>query len=440
MRPFLVRGSGRLKGELTLSGDKSIAHRALIISALAPGKTVITNFPANKDCLATLNTLKKFGLKIKQEDSRTVTVFGKGLYGLAKPKGSVFIGESGTTLRLLLGVLAGQNFSTKLTAAKSLCRRPMLRVNAPLRMMGARITARRKSSTGKEEYPPLAIRGGNLKAITYRMPVLSAQVKSAILLAGLYASGRTRVIEPVKTRDHTERMLKLFKADIKVKQNTIVIKGGPELSSPGRISIPGDISSAGFFITAAAILPGSRLLIKNVSLNPSRIGAINVLKRMRADIKLRRTGLRSAGEPAGDIIIKSSSLKGVRVKREEIPSLIDELPVLMVAACLAKGKSVFEAVGELRVKETDRISSMQDNLARMGAHIRVEKHGRSENIVIEGSKQLKGAKVKSFSDHRTAMSLVIAGLSASGTTLIDNLDCINKSFPDFLALLKPLLR
>jgi 3-phosphoshikimate 1-carboxyvinyltransferase len=458
MRPFLVRESGGLKGEITLPGDKSIAHRAVIISALACGKTVISNFPVNQDCLATLNALKKLGLKIIRNNSRTITVFGKDLHGLTGPKSPVFVGESGTTLRLLLGVLAGQNFSAKLIVAKSLSNRPMLRVNAPLRMMGAEITAKRLPagrlppacrtgrdgqgqaglSADKEEYPPLTISGGSLKAITYKMPVASAQVKSAILLGGLYACGRTKVIEPIKTRDHTERMLKIFKADIKVKQNNIVIKGGHKLVSPGRIYIPGDISSASFFIVGAAILPDSRLLIKNVSLNPSRLGIINVLKRMNADIKVQQSALRST-EPAGDILIKSSKLKGITVKKKEIPSLIDELPILMVAACLAKGKAVFEGVRELRVKETDRIRSMLENLTQMGANIKVAKYAESENIVIEGGKKLKGAKVRSFSDHRTAMSMVIAGLVASGTTSIDSLDSINKSFPDFLTLLKPLL-
>jgi 3-phosphoshikimate 1-carboxyvinyltransferase len=441
MRPFLIRGACGLKGEIKLPGDKSIAHRAAIISSLAPGKTVISNFPANQDCLSTLKVLRKLGVKIIRNSTGTITVFGKGLYGLAGPKSPVFIGESGTTCRLVLGVLAAQNFNTKLIAAKSLSGRPMLRVNMPLRLMGAKITARTNPLTSKkEEYLPIVICGGSLKAITYKMPLPSAQVKSAILLAGLYACGRTTVIEKISTRDHTERMLKAFKADIKVKKDNIVIKGGGALISPGRIYIPGDISSASFFITAAAILPNSRVLIRNVGLNPSRTGIINVLKRMGADIRLsaRRSPI-TGKEPMGDVIVKSSSLRGTVVKRQEIPSLIDELPVLMVAACLAKGKTVFEGAAELRVKETDRIRSMQENLTSMGAHIKVERTAGCENIVIEGAKKLKGAKVRSFSDHRTAMSMVIAGLTASGITSVDNLDCINKSFPDFLSLLKPLL-
>ncbi|MDD5155699.1 MAG: 3-phosphoshikimate 1-carboxyvinyltransferase [Candidatus Omnitrophica bacterium] len=440
MRSLSINGTAGLRGKIALPADKSIAHRAIIISALACGKTVISNFPANQDCLSTLKAFKKLGIKITRDSRGVVTVSGKGLRGLKRPGSPISAGESGTTLRLIAGVLAGQKFSSKLVAAKSLSRRPMLRLNLPLRMMGARISAKRKTQNAKlEEYPPLAIAPADLKAITYKMPVPSAQVKSAILLAALYARGTTRVIEPVKSRDHTERMLKAFNSGIKVQGNNIVMKGGCTLVSPGRIYVPGDISSAAFFIAAATIIPGSRLTIKNLGLNPSRAGIINVLKRMGADIGVRRSA-GSATEPAGEVTIKNSRLKGTAIKREEIPSLIDELPVLMVVACLAEGRSIFEGAAELRVKETDRIRSMQENLKKMGAHIRVERAGKTENIIIEGGKKLKGTKVKSFSDHRTAMSMVIAGLAASGTTSIDDISCINKSFPDFLNILKPLLR
>jgi len=273
------------------------------------------------------------------------------------------------------------------------------------------------------------------------MPVASAQVKSAILLAGLYAKGNTQVIEPVKTRDHTERMLELFKASIKLKRNAIVIKGNQPLVSPGRITIPGDISSASFFLVLAAILPNSRLIIRNVGLNPSRNGVMRVLKRMGAKIKVSSLKSQVLGvEPLGDIIIKSSLLKGTVVKKEEIPSLIDELPILIVAACNARGITVFEGVGELRVKETDRIRSMSENLRKMGADIVVSKTGSSEKIIIKGVKQLKGVRVRSFGDHRTAMSMVVAGLNAQGKTYIDDIICINKSFPDFLNLLGVLIK
>ena len=272
------------------------------------------------------------------------------------------------------------------------------------------------------------------------MPVASAQVKSAILLAGLYATGATCVIEPVKTRDHTERMLRLFKAKIKVKQNKIVIKGKGELISPGRIFIPGDISSASFFIVLATILPDSRISIENVNLNPSRTGILKVLKRMGANIRVTSYELRvTSYEPMGDLLVKSSSLRGTVVRKEEIPSLIDELPILMVAASCAVGKTVFEGVEELRVKETDRIKSMSRNLRKMGADIRVLKTPKAEKIVIQGSGTLKGARVESFGDHRTAMSMVVAALRAQGKTRIDEISCINKSFPNFLTLLKTLL-
>lgn len=456
MKFFLVTPSKqRLAGQIALSGDKSIACRSIIISAISKGKTVIENFPLSKDCFYTIKVFQGLGIRILQHPSREypgakrVTVFGRGLYGLREPKGPIFAGDSGTTLRLGLGVLAGQNqnFTVTLRAGKSLSQRPMLRVTAPLRKMGAEISARKASNpqfqtpnSKLEEYPPITIKGANLKAITYKMPIPSAQVKSAILLAGLYAKGTTCLLEEVKTRDHTERMLRLFKAKIKLKQKEILIKGNKELFSPGSIFIPGDISSASFFMVLAAILPDSEILIKNVSLNPSRAGIIRVLKRMGADIKVgsRELGVGS-WEPIGDLTVKSSKLKGRVIKKEEIPSLIDELPILMVAACFAKGRSILEGVGELRVKETDRIKSMSENLRKMGADIKVIKRAGIEKIVIHGPRKLKGASVKSFGDHRTAMSMVVAGLSARGKTRIDDITCINKSFPNFLHLLRALI-
>jgi 3-phosphoshikimate 1-carboxyvinyltransferase len=301
--------------------------------------------------------------------------------------------------------------------------------------MGAEIKA---TNVMREEYPPITIKGGALKAINYKMPVASAQVKSAILLAGLFAKGVTRVNEPVKTRDHTERMLKSFKADIKSRDKEIILKGNRELSSPGLITVPGDISSASFFMVLAAIIPDSRIVIKNVSLNPTRAGVINVLKRMQADIKIKVYSTKSA-EPVGDIIVRTSNLKGTVVKKAEIPTLIDELPILMVAACNAEGSTIFEGVQELRVKETDRIRSMQENLKKMGALFMVSKGINSEKVIIKGKNKLNGSKVKSFGDHRTAMSMVIAGLKAEGKTSIDDVSCINKSFPEFLKTLKSII-
>jgi len=443
MRSFSVRPAACVKGKVSFLGDKSIAHRSIICSSLSTGKTVIKNFPASQDCLNTLKALRKLGVKITQRKEKdknllTLTVLGKGLYGLKKPRSPIFVGESGTTLRIMLGVLAGQDFQVNILAARSLSQRPMLRVAAPLRMMGAQICAvTKKSPDGKiDEYPPITIRGGGLNAINYSMPVASAQVKSAILFAGLYAKGITRVKEPISTRDHTERMLKLFKAGIKVQQNQILIKGKARLVSPGNIYVPGDISSAGFFMVLASILPGSEIIIKNISLNPSRSGIITVLKKMGANIR-ELSGSHNA-EPMGDLLIKSSRLKGITVKKELVPSLIDEIPILMVAACFASGKTVFEGAQELRVKETDRVNSMSENLNKMGARIRVSGSSGSEKIVIDGVKQLKGARVKSFGDHRTAMSMVVAGMAAAGKTYIDDIACVNKSFPNFLGLIASL--
>ncbi len=438
MKRFFIKPAVFLNGELSVPGDKSIAHRAVIIGAISLGKVSIENFPFNKDCLSTLSAVKDLGIKVNKSKQGLV-VFGKGLWGLKKPQSPIFIKESGTTFRLLLGLLAAQGFNSKLLAGSLLSRRPMLRVISPLRMMGANIAAKCSLPVlPPEEYPPISIVGSKLAPIKYRMPVASAQVKSAILLAGLYTKGCTEIIEPLVCRDHTERMLKVFKSNISVKRNKIRICGRKELLSPGKVYVPGDISSAAFFMVAAAIVPNSQIRIKNVSLNPTRTGVLNVLKRMGADIRVQAQGV-SQGEPLGDLIVKHSQLKKTRIKNKEIPFLIDELPVLMVAACFAKGKSIFEGVKELRVKETDRIQSMCFNLKRMGAKIKVRKSGNNELIEIEGVKALNGAELKSFGDHRTAMSAIVAGLSANGTSHIDDIECIKKSFPGFLPVLKGLL-
>ncbi|MDD4939749.1 MAG: 3-phosphoshikimate 1-carboxyvinyltransferase [Candidatus Omnitrophica bacterium] len=451
---FAVNPARHAKGKVSLPGDKSIACRSIIISSLSKGKTTIKNFPPGKDPFYAVQTFKRFGIKIIQDPkNRSVRVLGKGLYGLKAPRGPINTGDSGTTFRLSLGVLAGQRFRTVLTAGSSLSKRPMLRVISPLRAMGAAINSGCK--LGKDEYPPVTITGADLKPITFRLPVASAQVKSAVLLAGLYPEGKTTVIEAIPTRDHTERMLRLFKAEIKVHKNSVVIKGGRELAPPAKIIIPGDISSAAFFLVLGTILPGSRILIKNVNLNPSRAGIITILKRMGGRIKVTShcpggRGLPSdrqshkpqatSWEPVGNLQVESSKLRGTLVRRAEIPALIDEIPILMVAACFAKGRTVFEGAEELRVKETDRIRSMSENLMKMGADIRLTKISRHEKIIIHGGTPLLGAKVKSFSDHRTAMSMVIAGLGAQGRTCLDDVNCISKSFPGFLSLLRTIVK
>ena len=439
---FRIKPSSCIKGSINLPSDKSITHRAIILSSLSKGKTTIDNVTLSKDCLSTLRLLKKLKIKIIHSKSRLI-IYGQGVQGFTYNPRPIQIGDSGTTLRIMLGVLAGQPFSTTLLAGKSLSMRPMKRVAEPLRMMGARIKTRQKRQGARiEEYPPITIWGENLKAITYRLPVASAQVKSAILLAGLYAKGITKVIEPVKTRDHTEKMLKLFKADLRMGSRIISIKGNSQLKTPNFIKLPGDISAASFFIVAASLIKNSNLVIRSVGLNPTRCGLIKVLKRMGAKIKrIDNTRKKPSGksqEPVGDLRINSSQLKGTVVKKQEIPSLIDELPILMVAAALAKGKTRIESVQELRFKETDRISSMIKGLTRMGAKIRLSKKNRQEDIIIAGKKQLKGAKLRSFADHRTAMSLIIAGLAAKSDSLIDDVSCISKSFPNFLQILHKL--
>ena len=436
MKPFAIKDKFIPRGRISLGGDKSIAHRALIISALSRGKTIIKNFPIHDDSIATLNALTALGVKILLSNKQ-VLVYGCGRQGLRKLSKTIFVDNSGTTLRLLLGVLAGMDFKVRFIAGKYLSARPMSRVNQPLRLMGAKIIAK---SRGGEEYPPVVISGGNLKGIAYRLSVASAQVKSAILLAGLFASGKTRVIERLSTRDHTERMLRAFGASIIINKNSITLNPGKDLTSPGHIYIPGDISSAAFFMVLASIIPGAKVIIERVGLNPGRIGIIKVLKRMKAKIKVISLKNKQAKsfEPMGNLMVISSRLKATVVSPWEVPSLVDELPVLMVAACFAEGSTIIKGVGELRVKETDRINSMISNLKCMGADIRSIKSAGMESIVIKGENGLNGAKLKSFGDHRTAMSMVVAALAAKGNSRLDDINCISKSFPGFLATLSNL--
>ena len=463
MRVHLIFPISRLKGEILIPGDKSISHRAIIISSLADDKTKIENFLVSEDTIRTLEVFKSMGIKIKflseagyLSQKKIVIVYGRGLSGLRRPKSPLYMGGSGTTCRLILGILAGQDFETEILGDEFLSKRPMARVTEPIRKMGAEIKSKiiptplvsGQRSKSKEEYLPIVIKGRfPLKPIVYRLSIPSAQVKSALLLAGLFAKGETVVSEPLKTRDHTERMLRAFRANIKREDNKVIIKGLKELKSPKRIFIPSDISSASFFIAGAIILPGSNLIIKSIGLNPTRIGIIKVLREMGADIKIKNQKSEIKHfEPVGDIVVKASDLKAVTIREGEIPSLIDELPILMVCACFAKGKTSIKDVGELRVKETDRLNSMVFNLRRMGADIKIKSQRSSrhlgcrdknkiETIVINGGKALKGTKLSSYEDHRTAMSLIIAGLKAEGKSCLDDIDCIKKSFPDFLEIL-----
>ncbi|MCG2711185.1 MAG: 3-phosphoshikimate 1-carboxyvinyltransferase [Candidatus Omnitrophica bacterium] len=434
MKMIKIKKIGKVKGECIAPPDKSISQRAVMISALSNAEVRVDNFLDCDDCRRAISAFRSMGIKIilKRNGAQGATLFvrGKGLKGLKKAKKDIYIGNSGTTMRLITGILAAQDFRSVLSADPSLSVRPMKRITEPLRAMGALIKARKKA---KEEYPPLIINGRNLKSISYRMPVTSAQVKSCILLAGLFSRGTTRVKEQIKTRDHTERMLMLFKASISVCGLTVSIKQSKELVSPKKMFVPGDISSAAFFIIAATLLSGSRLKVKKVGLNPTRIYLLKILKRMGANIEILKNGANlKAFEPYADIQVFGAPLKSTTIKEDEVAYCIDELPILCVAACFAKGKTKIIGAGELRVKETDRIYSMVNNLRKMGADI----ENLGNDLMINGTGRLCGAEVESFGDHRTAMSMVIAGLMASGQTTVKNTSCINKSFPEFMETLK----
>ncbi len=434
MKLIKIKKAVRIKGECIAPPDKSVSQRAVMISALSNAEVRVDNFLDCDDCRRAISAFRSMGIKISLKETAdhgaTLYVQGKGLQGLKKAKKDLYIGNSGTTMRLIAGILAAQGFKSVLSADPSLSVRPMGRITGPLRAMGARIKARKKA---KQEYPPLTIYGKSLKSISYRMPIKSAQVKSCILLAGLFARGTTRVKEQIKTRDHTERMLKLFKAKISVSGLTASIKQTKELLSPKTMFVPGDISSVAFFIVAATLMRGSRLKVKQVGLNPTRIYLLKILKRMGAKIKILKKGANlKAFEPYADIQVLGSGLKSTIIKENEVAYCIDELPILCVAACFAKGQTKINGAGELRVKETDRIYSMVTNLRKMGADIK----NVGNDLIINGTGRLYGAVVESFGDHRTAMSMIIAGLMACGQTTVKNTSCINKSFPDFMKILK----
>lgn len=429
MKPIIIKPCSGLKGIICIPGDKSISHRAAILACLAKGKTEIKNFLFSEDCLATLDALKCLGVEvIARPRLNEVDIVSSG--SLKKPTRSLYMRESGTSARMFLGLLAGQDFRSKIVGALSLSRRPMRRVLEPLRLMGLSVRSKKIKS---DEFLPCEVFPEKLHGVTWKQKVPSAQVKSAILLAGLFAEGVTTVIEPVQTRDHTERMLKLFGAKVRFKNDALQIKKSI-LKSPGKIFVASDISSAAFFIVAALLTRNSRIILKDIGVNPTRMGAIRVLKRMGARIKVSL--IRNSFEPRADLEVRFSPLKGTIVKAREIPALIDELPILMVAASRAKGKTLFEGVEELRVKETDRIRSMEFNLLKLGVDIRVKSLKENENIEIRGVDSFEGACLKSFADHRTAMSMIVAALSAQGQCSIDDVSCISKSFPQFLSLLK----
>lgn len=409
----------RLKGEVTIPGDKSVSHRSVMFGSIAKGTTEIHNFLQGADCLSTIACFQKMGIEIERSGGQ-VLVHGKGLHGLKKPDGILDCGNSGTTTRLISGILAAQAFSVTLTGDASIQKRPMKRIIDPLTRMGARI-----QSLNDNGCAPLAITGTKLHGIHYQSPVASAQVKSAILLAGLYAEGETKVTEPYVSRNHTELMLSCFGADVRTEHTTAVIKPAKELYG-NQLMVPGDISSAAFFIAAGLMIPGSELLIRNVGINPTRDGILHVCREMGADITLMNPKS-GDGEPVADILVRSSNLHGTVIGGAIIPTLIDELPMIAAMACLAEGDTVIKDAAELKVKESNRIDVMVRNLSAMGAQVEETDDG----MVIHGGKPLHGAVIDSRLDHRIAMTFAITGCCADGETEILGAECVDISYPGF---------
>lgn len=419
----------RLCGEITVPGDKSISHRAVMFGSIARGTTEITNFLQGADCLATIQCFRKLGIDITNTPER-ILIRGNGLHGLKKPEATLYTGNSGTTTRLISGILAGQSFSTILSGDESLNSRPMARIMEPLNFMGAHII-----SINENDCAPLRINPGALHGVHYESRVASAQVKSAILLAGLYADDVTSVTEPVLSRNHTELLLSSFGAEIQAKTEkdgraTASILPCAELYGQ-KIPVPGDISSAAYFIAAGLLVPGSELLVKNVGINPTRAGILTICKQMGADITCLNQRY-AGGEPAADILVRHSPLKSAIVEGNLIPTLIDEIPIIAVMAAFADGTTVIKDAAELKVKETNRIDTITENLRAMGADIMPTEDG----MIIHGTGMLKGARINSCQDHRIAMAFAIAGLAANGQTVIEGSRCVDVSYPAFFETLK----
>lgn len=409
----------QIRGEVTIPGDKSISHRAVMFGSLAEGATEITGFLRGADCLSTIDCFRRLGISIEDKDER-ILIHGKGLHGLSAPAQILDAGNSGTTTRLISGILSGQAFETTLTGDASIQKRPMGRIIEPLSQMGASIT-----SLSGNGCAPLRIQGRPLHGIHYTTKVASAQVKSSILLAGLYADTPTSVTEPALSRNHSELMLHFFGADVKSEGTTATIQPEPKLIGQ-KVQVPGDISSAAYFIAAGCITPDSELLIQNVGTNPTRDGILHVCKMMNANVTLLNENTDS-GEPTADLLVRTSSLQGCIIEGDLIPTLIDELPIIAVMACFAEGTTVIRDAAELKVKESDRIAVMTENLTAMGAKVTATDDG----MIIEGGHTLHGAVVDSHLDHRIAMSFAVAALNADGETEILGADCVNISYPAF---------
>lgn len=418
---YLAKPGGSLRGRVRVPGDKSVSHRSIMLGSLTDGTVRVSGFLQGEDSLNTLRAFRAMGVTISDPVDGTLTVHGVGMRGLRAPEAPLYMGNSGTSMRLLAGLLAAQPFDSVLEGDASLSRRPMKRVTDPLARMGARIESR-------EGCPPLRITGGaKLTAIEYAMPMASAQVKSCLLLAGLYADGETAVIEPAPTRDHTERMLQAFGYTVQRQDNRISLQGGGHLRAQD-IQVPADISSAAFFMVGASIAEGAELVLEQVGINPTRTGVIDILRLMGADIALTNESM-AGGEPVADIRIRAARLKGIEIPEALVPLAIDEFPVLFVAAACASGTTVLRGAEELRVKESDRIQVMADGLQTLG--IRAEP--RPDGIVIEGGR-LQGGEVNSHGDHRIAMAFSMAALRAGGEIVIRDCANVNTSFPGFAEL------
>ncbi|MBI0576133.1 3-phosphoshikimate 1-carboxyvinyltransferase [Neobacillus cucumis] len=417
-----------LIGEIEIPGDKSISHRSVMFGSIAHGETMVTNFLLGEDCLSTISCFRKLGVTISVKGNE-LQIIGKGFEGLNEPNELLDVGNSGTTIRLLMGILAGRPFFNSLIGDKSIGKRPMTRVTNPLKQMGAQIDGRENGA-----YTPLSLRGGKLKSFTYELPVASAQVKSALILAGLQAEGETTLIEPAETRDHTERMIRKFGGEIEKDNLTIRVRGGQQLKA-ATIHVPGDISSAAFFLVAGAIVEGSEITLRNVGLNPTRTGIIEVMQAMGADIQIQVQD-ESSFEPVGDIVIKTSKLKGTVVQGEIIPRLIDEIPIIALLASQAEGTTIIKDAEELKVKETNRIDTVVNELNKLGASIEATEDG----MIIYGKSELKGGKVSSHGDHRIGMMLAIASLLCKEEVVLENPEAISVSYPNFFDHLHSLIK
>ena len=420
----MLKPTRSLRGEISVPGDKSISHRSIMLGSLAEGTTRVSGFLMGEDNLSTWKAFESMGVAIRQTGPDALEIEGVGLDGLVEPGDVLDCGNSGTTMRLMSGLMAGQNFFSVLTGDKYLRQRPMKRVVTPLAAMGARIWGRDGG-----ERAPLAIQGGSLKPASYASPVASAQVKSAVLLAGLSVEGQTTVTEPHLSRDHSERMLTCFGADVQPFEGGVSLKGRPRLLAQD-VKVPGDISSAAFFMVAGLVTPGSELMIRNVGINPTRSGIIDILTAMGGELELHSIREQS-GEPVADILVRHSRLKGIEIGGDMVPRAIDEFPVITVAAALAEGTTTIRDAAELRVKETDRIAAMVSELSKLGGRV----EARPDGMFITGVEQLNGGTVSSHGDHRIAMSMAVAALSATDAVTIEDTVCTETSFPGFWDLL-----